>query len=183
MATQAIVNHAKTIIGSKFCSIGYFTDCRFPKKSGLQNVKKYVEIKSAQFNYSFANAVKNRAEKAVGHAVNFVPQSLPFGSWVKGLENKIIEYKGEYYLRFYLQKNDKVSVTYFENGIPCDSNRVAEIKAYLATKGSKTTSGTQAAVGLTENQVEPKNVKVSNIVYFTCNGTTIRNGNVMQTAG
>ena len=169
-----VINHVAPIKGCMFATIAYFTNCGFPKKSGLQNVQKYVVAKSEQINYDYENAVKSRAEKEVGTQVNFVAQSLPFGHYVKGLENKVIEHNGEYYLRFYEQKNAVVEVTYFENGQPCDQARVAQIKAYIASKG-KPTSGTQAAVGLTQNQVKPKALKINNICYLTCNGQTTTN--------
>ena len=176
-----IINIMAAMVGCQFGTICYTTTCGFPKKSGLQNVMKRVLIKGAQFNYSYQNAVNNRAEKESGAPTNFVAQSLPFGEWVKGLENKIIEHKGEYYLRFYTQKNSITHVTYMENGVPCDANRVAEIKAYLATK-TKPVSATQAAAGLTENQVEPKALAISKIHYIIVNGLTISDQQ-MQVAG
>ena len=177
-----VINAMQALKGCTFATLSYTTSCGFPKKSGLDQVEKCVTIKGVQLNYDYEKAVNNRAEKAVGAAVNFKAQSLPFGAWVKGLENKVIEHKGVRYLRFYQQKNAHTSVVYMENGQPCDQARVAQIRAYLATKGDKV-SGTQAAVGLTDNQVEPKALTISKLHYLTFNGTTISNDQVVQVAG
>lgn len=177
-----VLNAMQALKGCTFATLAYTTSCGFPKKSGLDKVEKCVTIKGAQLNYDYENAVNNRAEKATGAPVNFKAGSLPFGAWVQGLENKVIEHKGAYYLRFYTQKNSHTSVEYIENGQPCDQARVAQIKAYLATKG-QSVSGTQAAVGLTDNQVEPKALTISKLHYLTFNGTTISNDQVGQAAG
>ena len=178
-----VMNAMQALKGCTFASLSYTTSCGFPKKSGLDQVEKCVTLKGVQLNYDYEKAVNNRAEKAVGAAVNFSAQSLPFGAWVAGLENKILEHKGVRYLRFYQQKNAKANVVYIENGQPCDAARVAQIKAYLATKG-QSVSGTQAAVGLTDNQVEPKALTISKLHYLTFGGATITNDQaVVQIAG
>ena len=87
----------------------------------------------------------------------------------------VIEYKGEYYLRFYTSQSSRTNVEFFENdGTPCSPQRIADIKSYLASK-KKTISATQAAAGLVTNQVQPKNVKFENIVELTISGQTYTN--------
>lgn len=168
MNNLIVLTALNNVKGCQFFNVEYIADCGFTKKSGLNGIFKKVTIRGGQINYSYEKAVNNRIAKQGGQAT-FVAQSLPWGSWK--IENLVIEHKGEYYLRFYTANNTKTDVIYFEsNGTPCTSQRVADIKAYLATKQDK--SATQAAAGLVTNQVQPKNIKFSNILELTINGTT-----------
>ncbi len=162
----SFIKDLKEFKGCSFCNIVYQSDVKAPKKLGLGEVKKVVEL-NAQFNYDYETAVNNRLEKQ-GKARSFNANSLPYGSWL--YPNKVIEYNkgGEtlLYVRFYGVKNHYPDATYYVNGRPATDSEVATIKAWQATlsKGS----ATQAASGLTTNQVEPRSLELENILEFHC---------------
>lgn len=150
--------------GCTFCNIIYKSDMKAPKKLGLGKVEKVVEL-NGQFNYDYETAVNNRLEKE-GKPRSFNAQSLPWGTWL--YPNKVIENKGLFYVRFYCVKNHYPDVEYIVNGRPATESEVATIKAWQSTlsKGS----ATQSASGLTDNQVEPRDVELDNIITFKCGG-------------
>ena len=169
-----VLTFVKGIIGCQWATIAYTADCGFPKKSGLGDIKKFVVIKSAHLNYDYGAAVARRAEKETGHPVTFTPQPRKWGQVLSGYENKILEHKGKHYLIFFIEKGTTITeVTYIENGKPCSAERIANIQAYLATKSAPKPIGTQAAVGLTDKQVEERTLAIENIHYITANGQTL----------
>lgn len=158
------IKSLESVKGCTFCNIAYKTDVKAPKYLGLGKVEKYVVV-NGQFNYDYETAINNRLEKS-GKERNFDGQKLPWGSWL--YPNKVIENKGKFYLRFYCVKGQRPNVTYYVNDRPATDNEVATIKAWQDTlaKGS----ATQAASGLTENQVEPRNIEVVKIDEFKGGG-------------
>lgn len=164
MTQVELINQVKAIKGCVFAHIEYYSEEKLPKKLGLGNVTKYVAT-NVQLNYGYENAVNNRIERAGGDG-NFVAGSLPFGKWET--PNKIIEYKGNYYLRFYLYDGSKPNVSYIVDGRPATKNEVDIISEYK--KGLKKNSDTQSAAGLTQNQVKPRMVKFESITNLKCGG-------------
>lgn len=122
-----------------------------------------------QFNYSYENAVNNRGAKEQGAPIDFVAAPLSWGSWLEGFVNKVIEHKGDLYLRFYGLKNGKVENEYFVGGKAATEEQVALIKQFTERGEVKS----QASAGLTENQVIARNVKFSNIVSVKMNGISL----------
>ena len=55
------------------------------------------------------------------HGEDYVPGSLPWGSWVKGYEKYLIQHNGNYYLRIAegINANSKPVTIYYKNGVPC----------------------------------------------------------------
>jgi hypothetical protein len=162
---EKIIEIISGVKGCQFANIMYVADGGIPKKV-INGVVTKLVITDCQVNYNYENAVNNRLEKQ-GDKRNFVAQSLPWGCWVEGLENKVIEHKGTYYLRFYNTPNANVKSLWFVNGKQASSEEFAKIMQYLQTK--KTTSNTQAEKGLLENQVKPKLVKIENILRLAVN--------------
>lgn len=162
------IQNLKGIKGCTFCNIIYKSDMKAPKKLGLGKVEKVVEL-NGQFDYNYETAVNNRLEKE-GKPRSFNAQTLPWGTWL--YPNKVIEHtkNGEtlFYVRFYCVKGHYPDVDYLVNGRPATANEVATIKAWQATlsKGS----ATQTASGLVENQVEPRNPELDNILEFVGGG-------------
>lgn len=156
------IKSLESIKSCTFCGITYRSDVKAPKKLGLGQVSKVVEL-NAQFNFSYETAVNNRLEKS-GNARSFSADSLPFGSWL--YRNKVIQYGNEFYVRIYCVKGQHPNTTFFVNGRPATDAEVATIKAWQATlsKGS----AKQTASGLTDNQVEPRTINVKNIIAFKC---------------
>ena len=140
--------------------------------SGMSEDTPIEKITSGQFQIgiNYGNAVNNRGEKEQGAPIDFVSAPLRWGSWVEGQVNKLIEHKGELYLRFYGLKNGKVESEYFVGGKLASEQQVSLIKQF--TERGQVQS--QAAAGLTENQVIARNVKISNIMEITISGITLK---------
>jgi len=151
------------INGCKIAHIEYNGTEKCPKGLGLGGVVTKVVRGDVQVNFSYENAVNNRLQKQ-GDTPTFVSGSLPYGSWV--VPNKIFIHKGEHYLRFYALKGSVMTTEYFVNGKAATQQEVAIIKAWK--KSQNKTSDKQAAYGLTENQVCPRNIKFANIISFKC---------------
>jgi hypothetical protein len=93
--------------------------------------------------------------------------SLPWGKW--WIDNKIIEHKGQFYLRCYLDResDEKPEVRYFVDGKPATDEQLKDIDAFEIKTQDAIGSGRQANEGLSaEKQVIPQNVKFENIVYI-----------------
>lgn len=141
------------------------TIVKLPKKYGISGVVTKYSEKVVRINASYENCVNARISRNGGNA-DFVAESLPWGTWAKGLENIVIENKGNDYLRYYVEKGSVKSTTYYVDGVKATDAEVAIIKAY---EESKSGSAKQEAKGLAdENQVKPCVVNFENIVFFKC---------------
>lgn len=176
----SVMNAVKTAPAASFITLCYTTTCGFPKKSGLDQVEKVVVLRNAQINRDYEKAVNNALKKQ-GLAPIFKTQAPKGKNWVQGFENLVSESAdGKRFLRFYLCNATKTELTYIENGQPCDQARVAQIKAYIASKG-KSECGTQAAVGLTgDDQIEPRDLTIAKLHYVKICGATISNDQLVS---
>ena len=166
MIANTIFNALNTIKGCKIVAIEYSGEVKLLKRGNplaSANVTKITKI-TAQFGYSYENAVNNRLQRA-GAENDFTADSLPWGTWL--VPNKFIEYKGSVYVRFYSMKNGQASVQYFVNGQPASEAEIAIIKQFTPVRKE---SAKQSEAGLTENQVRPFNVNLENILKVTCKG-------------
>ena len=185
---SSLLNLAKSVKGSQFISLNYISEPSMNKAqkaavramSGADDSAVIEKMTSGQFQFNmvYENAVNNRGEKEQGAPIDFVAAPLSWGSWVDGLVNKVIENKGEVYLRYYGLKNGKVESEYFVGGKPATDEQIALIKQFTEKKPS----ATQAAAGLTENQVVCRVVKIENILEITLNGTTLKNNSLAAKA-
>ena len=186
---ETVINAIKALVGCQFIHMSYISEpdmnksqkaaiCALTNKNG--EILPIEKITSGQFqvNYSYENAVNNRGAKEQGAPIDFVAASLRWGTWVVGQENKLIEHKGTIYLRYYGVQNGKVDNKYFVGGKPATDEQIALIKQFTEKK----TSATQAAAGLTENQVVCRVVKIENILEITLNGTTLKNNSLAAKA-
>ena len=175
---MSVINAVKAARAASFITLCYTTTCGFPKKSGLDQVQKVVLLTQGQVKRDYEKAVNNALKKQ-GLAPTFKSQAPKGKAWAQGLANLISESAdGTRFLRFYLCSETKSKITYIENGQPCDQARVAQIKAYLASKG-KSECGTQAAVGLKgDDQIEPRDLTIAKLHYLTIGGATITNDQV-----
>lgn len=161
--------------GCKIATITYTSIVKLPKKYGITGVVEKVVTKQVQLNYSYENAVNNRLAKQ-GTQADFQAQSLPWGAWVVGQENKLIEHKGDLYLRMYsVNTTTKSQTTYFVNNQVASDEQQKVIALYEQSKNQQV--GTQSAVGLQANQVRPMNIKLSNVLELKVDGQTIRQSN------
>lgn len=166
-----VFNLVSNVKNCQFANITYISDGGIPQKVlGKGNVVTKIVKTDCQINYSYENAVNNRLAKQ-GDEKNFIAQSLPWGNWVENQVNKLIEYKGNLYLRYYDVKNADITSLWLVNGRIATTEEFEKIINYLKSK--KTTIETQAKKGLTENQVKPKVVKASNIIRLAVNGKEI----------
>jgi hypothetical protein len=156
------VQSVKNIKGCVFAHIEYTAVEKLPKKVGLGVVTKRVSGE-VQLNYDYENAVNNRLEKK-GLPRTFSANSLPWGTWK--VPNKIIEYKGSLYLRFYCVKGAKMNTDWYVDGRPMTDAEHTAMMQYKDTL--KKGSAKQSAEGLDENQVEPRNVNMDNITALKC---------------
>ena len=154
--------------GSKIATLTYLSSISGTKKLVGGNATKRVHTQ-VMLGWGYENSVNNRLQ-AQGDERTFVAEKLPYGEWVKGMENKVIMHKGEFYMRAYKMNNAKYVVEYFVNGIPATAAQVSLIKAKEAA--AKKPSNTQASEGLVENQVRPFNVKFENILELKVSGET-----------
>jgi hypothetical protein len=177
---NTLIETIKNLKGCKIATITYQTIVKLPKKYGIDGVVTKTAKMQCQLNYDYRNAVNNRLEKQ-GDEREFVAQSLPWGQWVEGQVNKLIEHKGdELYLRIYIMKNAKSEKAYFVNGVPATQEQISIIKVYESSKYRPI--GTQAEVGLVENQVMPKDIKLSNILELKVDKQTITPNKQYSTA-
>ena len=158
-----LFNVLSNLSNGTFVSVVSATEPKLLKRGNPLAGAKVVKLTKAvlQFGYSYENAVNNRIAEG-----NFEAEGLPWGSWVKGFENKIIEHNGELYARFYEKKNDHREVIYLVNGEMASEEEVAIIKQFTP----KSYSNRQAEVGIEDyaDQVKPRTYKFSSIVSLKC---------------
>lgn len=165
---ENVISIIEGVKGCQFANILYVADGGIPQKVlGKGIVVTKIVHTNCQLNYSYERAVNNRLEKQ-GDERDFVAQSLSWGHWVEGQENKLIEHKGTLYLRYYNVANADTKSVWFVNGRIATPEEFMKIMDYLHSKNTQ--SKTQAEVGLVENQVKPKVVKVENILRLNVNG-------------
>lgn len=144
-----------------FVRVNSVTEPKLLKRGNPLAGAKVIKLTKAtlQFGYSYENAVNNRTEE------EFKAEELPWGKWVDGQVNRILEHNGEYYGRFYEVKNGNREVVYLVNGEIATEEQVEIIKQFTP----KSKSNRQEEVGIeVENQVKPRTYKFSSIVGLKC---------------
>lgn len=159
--------------GAPFAHLMYEKLEKLPKYLGIEGVVTKVAEGICQLNFEYEKAVNEHLKKH-GLEPNFKSKALPWGKWF--VNNLIIEHKGEYYLRYYLLKNNKFKETYYINGRLATEEESAKIKEHNSKGYSD--SKTQNEKGLVYDQVTPRTVKFSNIISLKCGETYNRNENV-----
>lgn len=158
----------EAVKGCQFANVTFVSDSGIPQYVLGKGNKVFCIIRTdCQLNFSYEKAVNNRLVKQ-GSEGNFVAQSLPWGQWVEGQENKLIEHKGSLYLRYYEVANADRGRAWFVNGRYATAEEVRKIDLYLESKN--TDSDRQTEVGLVKNQVKPKIVKLVNVLRLAVNG-------------
>lgn len=167
-----------------FVRVNSVTEPKLLKRGNPLAGAKVIKLTKAtlQFGYSYENAVNNRIEKINSYIdendmfdgeivydiiekPNFKAEELPWGKWVDGQVNRILEHNGEYYGRFYEVKNGNREVIYLVNGEIATEEQVEIIKQFTP----KSKSNRQEEVGIeVENQVKPRTYKFSSIVGLKC---------------
>lgn len=163
MTIFEIAKNAKHGFASVHTLANVDSKCRksFPIK-GIVCEKVQVVLFGCKYE-SMVNRAIDRAELDA----EFKAEGLPWGEWVKGLEGRVIEHKGSYYLRAYQPVT--IECTYTINGVKATDAEVAMIEAeiYRNANGSKK----QAAAGLsTEEQVKVVAFQFDKITEFHAGG-------------
>ena len=164
-----LMQSVKASKGCQFVSVSYENEQKMNKRNNpyYGRVTKRV-VAQMQFGYSYENACNNRC----ADGVTFVADSLSWGAWVEGLENKVIVHKEEYYLRLYDVHGKTPKVTYYVDGVVATEEQIAEFSQFISKSKP---SAKQSAHGIEEErQVKPKAIKFRNIVEFTINGQTFK---------
>ena len=105
----------------------------------LQNTKKgtYVSLTKVK---DLGNGITKESDMRIRVGVSYKnlkvnqekeTQSLPWGKWVEGLENLVVEHKGNYYLRITStnpgdleNSNDVIATRYIKNGVEISKEEV-----------------------------------------------------------
>ena len=169
LSANDLMQSVKASKGCQFVSVSYENEQKMNNRNNpyYGRVTKRV-VAQMQFGYSYENACNNRC----ADGVTFVADSLPWGAWVEGLENKVIVHKEEYYLRLYDINGKSPKVTYYVDGVIATSEQIAEFMAFVPQSKP---SAKQLAHGIEEErQVTPRVIKFKRIKEFTINGITIK---------
>jgi len=182
-----LVNALKNFKGNGVCSMELTTkvtmnvkghkDMSYPNLpfgevfKGGEVFRTYTE--AGNFNLSYENAVNNQ-RKREGNTDHFTANSLPFGEWIEGGENKIFQHKGEYFLRYYVGMNanskaDKKSVYHYADGSPLTEDEVRMIPHFQKPKTEKDNTETRQE---TVKPIEPRGVKMDGVKRITVGGET-----------
>jgi hypothetical protein len=168
MQNTSIFALMESVTRNTIANITYISEGGIPQYVlGKGNKVTKVCRMDCQLGFSYQNAVNSRLDKQ-GSEATFVAEPLKWGAWVNGFENKVIEHKGSLYLRYYHMRNADVTSVWLVNGAVASAEQFRKIMDYLSSK--KKSSDRQAEVGLVENQVEPRAVKVENIIRLAVNG-------------
>lgn len=133
---------------------------------GLGWVKKYCK-QSIQIGCNYENAVNIRL-KEQGLMPTFKASSLPFGQWI--VPNRVLEYQGRVYCRFYKTRNCNADYKYIINGRLATAEETALIDA-KCTEEDMTEIFRQSAYGLRgERFVKVRNYRIDHIIGMSAEG-------------
>lgn len=141
--------------------IEMLTEVKIPKKYGIVGLATKRSIGNVQVVTSYEKNVNDHLANE-GLPTDFLAEPLPWGSWQKGNEGKVIEHNGNLYLRYYLTNATSLTANYYVDGRPATDSELAIIKdwEYSRNKGSNR----QESVGLVkEKQSKPCVVNFDNI--------------------
>lgn len=157
--------------GCQFISVVSMTDAdMYQRNNPFKGRVQKVSFAQMQFNYGYESAVNNRLERE-GCEPEFKALRLKWGHWVDGMLNKVIEHKGNRYLRAYRVKGAEPRAIYLLDGHLASAEEFAQFAPYLKPD---TESARQTEAGLDkEDQVEPRAYKFSSLIALTINHTRI----------
>jgi len=175
---QELLNAIRTITIGKGQSFASITATSMPKMTVKHRVSKtpFNEVFKGEvyktysmqcnINVKYENAVNNQLQREGMKQMTFTGYSLPYGEWVEGLENIVIEYNDSYQLRYFegMSNNTKGEVIYhYANGEELTEWEREQLKGFLPKKSKAKNQGTQ-------KEVKPRNIKFSGITELKMNG-------------
>lgn len=181
-----IYNALNNVKGNTILGITYFSDVRMNKGGRACTNSlwghKVVRVTTTEFQFGniYENSVNNRSEKESG--VRVFETEAPKGKvWVKFpyFLNNLDGSKT--YVRFYKMRNIKGSSFVLVDGHLATEDEMAIIKEYEPKKTY--VSQKQGEAGLTENQVEVRDINIDNIINIVVNGERVVNSEVEVKVG
>lgn len=166
---ERILEIVKTINGNQFVSYVARKAVRMNKKHNPYYERVEVIVKGTnQIGFAYQNGVNSRLGKQ-GLEKDYKSQSLRYGKWLKGFENKIIEHNGMLYLRTYKVKNQEEDKVYLLDGVVVsDPQILAEIKSFIPKENK--TCAKQSEYGLDEeNHLVVDNIRFDTIKRLAIN--------------
>ena len=159
-----------TIVSRSECKMNK-TNNPFYKKEGRKWVPVNKVEKQNVITYLYGGGTYeervNENLKADGSTNVFESKGLTWGEWF--ILNKIIKYGANFYVRCYLDINNKGTKEYFVDGKPATKEQLALIKEWEIK--DKDYSERQLTEGLSaDKQVYPQSVKFDNIVTIEVDG-------------
>lgn len=169
-----IYNALNSIKGNTIVTITYKSNIKMNKGGREQsnvlygrNVVRVTETQ-LQFGNIYENSVNNRATKEMGEKSNFESEGLKGKKWIKFPYFLESLKSGATYVRFYKMKNAFENSEVFIDGIKADREQMDILREYEVKRDYY--SYKQAESGLTENQVQIKDINIDNIMSITING-------------
>lgn len=171
MTYGQFMTYLNNLKGCQFVNVMALTDAdMYLRNNPFKGRVQKFTITPMQFGYDYERAVNNRLARE-GKEANFSAEKLPWGSWRKGWENKVIEYKDMLYLRTYCVRNARPRTYYLLDGHLASAEEYAMFAPYLKSSSS---SAKQEDAGLAEEfQVKPRDYKFKSIVAITLNHTRV----------
>lgn len=163
----AMINALKAEKGHQMIGMTYTNEVKM-NKTGNPYYGRVTKVVKGQFDFnaSYENKVNNKIDRKGIEGEDFKSDSLRWGQWMAGQVNKLIEHKGEVYVRCYPLKDKKPTTTYFLDGKECTEQDMEYIRPYFPAKN--TNSAKQESAGLNKDeQVQPLAIKVSNILRLS----------------
>jgi hypothetical protein len=147
------------------------TNNPFYHKEGRKMVPDYKVEKQSKVTYLYGGGSYeervNEALRADGSTNEFTGSGLRWGEWF--IQNKVILYQGQFYVRAYVDKGNTPDVEYFVDDKPATEQQIKDIKEFeIESSGS----AKQANEGLSEEkQIIPNNIRFDTIVTIEIDGT------------
>ena len=159
MNANDFINAVKNYNG--FASLTIVKTDVVKKSCPLTNVIEQVQYSHVAIGTSYENAVNNRNERINGSR-DFVAESLPWGQWE--IANKVISHKGNYYLRYYKNRNTITTRTLFVGDRLATVEEANIIHAFYKSSGSNN-SNRQSYIGIAnDEQVQPRVTNINSII-------------------
>ena len=175
-----IYNALNNVKGNTILGITYFSKVKMNKGGRQQANSLYnenvvrVTTTELQFGNIYENSVNNRSEKESGIRV-FQTEAPKGKKWVK-FPYFLTNLDGsKTYVRFYKMKNVKGNSFVLVNGELINEEQKNVLKEYEIKHNSF--SQKQAENGLTENQVEIRDICLDNIISIVVKGERVVNMN------
>lgn len=163
-----LVKLLKGLKGGTLVTLTTLTPVRIENCPIKGHILKWCK-QTMQVGVSYENAINIRLSR-LGFGQTFKSNPLPYGKWL--IPNRVIDYNGRKYARFYPVRNANTKVCYFIDGrfaTAKESEVISMYEQYNAMYSDK-----QKRHGLSENQVELRNYRFESILGLTAEGNSYK---------